>query len=59
MKRSKNHFVVRLWFNGKKKYIGLIGTDKKETKYEITSLDDIYKYSNELGQTVDLYLNEK
>lgn len=48
--------ICRLWFNGQsKKYLGLFDKDKKETKFEISSLDDIYKYSNQLLETVDYY----
>jgi predicted type IV restriction endonuclease len=40
--------ICRLWFNGEKKYLGIIDETKKETKYEIGKLDDIYKYSEQL-----------
>lgn len=53
-KRGKT--ICRLWLNSQsKRYIGLFDKDKKETKQEITSLDDIYKYSAELLATVDYY----
>lgn len=48
--------ICRLWLNGqKKKYIGLLDKDKKETKYEITSLDDIYNYSDQLSEAAEFY----
>ena len=48
--------LCRLWFNGKsKKFIGLFDKDKKETKNEIGSLDDIYNFSNQLLTTLDYY----
>ncbi|MDP4209032.1 MAG: type I restriction enzyme HsdR N-terminal domain-containing protein [Bacteroidota bacterium] len=52
--------LCRLWFNGQsKKYLGLFDKDKKETKIEIGSLDDIYRYSNELISTINYYEGEK
>lgn len=52
--------VCRLWFNGQsKKYLGLLDAAKKETRYEIESLDDLYKYSTELLATVEHYDNDK
>jgi len=52
--------ICRLWFNGQtKKHIGLFDKEKKETKYEIASLDDIYNYSQQLLATIDCYDSEK
>lgn len=52
--------LCRIWLNGQsKKYIGVFDVDKKETKYEITSLDDIYNYANELLSMIDFYDCEK
>jgi hypothetical protein len=52
--------LCRLWLNGQsKKYIGLFDKDKKETKNEIASLDDIYNYSSQLLATIDYYEGEK
>lgn len=52
--------LCRLWFNGQtKKYIGLFDANKKETKHEIASLDDIYNYSEQLLATIDYYEEEK
>ena len=52
--------LCRLWLNGQtKKHIGLFDKDKKETKCEITSLDDIYNYSKQLLETVGYYDEEK
>ncbi|MCX6183208.1 MAG: type I restriction endonuclease [Bacteroidetes bacterium] len=33
--------ICRFWFNAKKKYLGLFDDQKKETRFEITALDDI------------------
>lgn len=37
--------ICRLWFNDEKKYIGIIDENKKENKFELLKLDDIYNYS--------------
>jgi predicted type IV restriction endonuclease len=48
--------ICRLWFNGqKKKYIGIYDQEKKETKYEISSLDDIYDYAQQMIDIVNFY----
>jgi predicted type IV restriction endonuclease len=48
--------LCRLWLNSQnKKFLGLFDKEKKETKMEITSLDDIYNYSTQLLETIDLY----
>lgn len=52
--------LCRLWLNSStKKYIGLFDKDKKETKHEITTLDDIYNFTNQLLETPDFYDGEK
>jgi hypothetical protein len=45
-KQSK--VICRLYLNGKKKYIGLTDENKKEEKFEIQSLDDIFNYTDKL-----------
>jgi hypothetical protein len=48
--------IARLHFNGKsKRYIGLFDADKNETRHEIESLDDIYKFADQLRSAVKLY----
>jgi predicted type IV restriction endonuclease len=52
--------LCRLWLNSpNKKYIGLFDKDKKETKYEISCLDDIYNYADQLLQIPDFYEGTK
>jgi hypothetical protein len=52
--------LCRLWLNGQsKKHLGLFDKDKKETKMEIASLDDIYNYSQQLIDTIGFYDSEK
>jgi hypothetical protein len=46
--------VCRLYF-GTKKIIGIIDAQKKEIKHEITTLDDIFQYAQELVNTVENY----
>ncbi len=48
--------ICRLWLNGQtKKYIGLFDKEKKETKHELASLDDIFTYSEQLIETISYY----
>jgi len=57
---SSRKTICRLWFNSqKKKYIGLLDNENKETKYEIASLDDIYNYSNQLIERINYLEGEK
>lgn len=49
--------VCRLYFNSENnKQIGLIGEDKKEVKYKITNLDDIFEYQDQLKEAVLRFL---
>lgn len=48
--------IVRLYFNGNKKYLVTFDSNKKETRHDIESLDDIYKYSDELKSVVKNYI---
>lgn len=45
--------VCRLYFNTAKKYIGTFDESKKETKAELSSLDDIFNFSDILLKTVE------
>ncbi len=48
--------ICRLYFNGKtKKYISTFDTDKKETKHEITDLNDIFNFEKELCEVIKAY----
>lgn len=46
--------LCRLYLNSAKKYISLF-EDKNETRYELSSLDDIFIYSDKLIATVQFY----
>lgn len=49
--------LCRLYLNSpNKKYIGLFDADKKETKVEIKSLDEIYNFGRELDSTIEVYM---
>ncbi|WP_454897872.1 type I restriction endonuclease [Alloprevotella tannerae] len=48
--------ICRLYFNSKtKKYISTFDRDKKETKHEITDLNDIFNFEKELCEVVKAY----
>lgn len=51
--------ICRLYLEGKKKMIGIFDDQKKEVKYEIHKLDDIYTYSDAILKTAEQYLREK
>lgn len=48
--------ICRLYFNSKtKKYISTFDRDKKETKHEITNLNDIFNFEKELCEVIKAY----
>lgn len=47
--------ICRLHLNGGIKYISLFNENKDEIKERIKSIDDIYKYENQLFKTIDFY----
>lgn len=48
--------ICRLYFNSKtKKYISTFDRDKKETKHEITDLNDIFNFEKELCEVINAY----
>lgn len=48
--------ICRLHFNGKRLYLGLLDADKNEERVLLESLDDIFKYADQLKATVNNYL---
>jgi predicted type IV restriction endonuclease len=44
--------VCRLYLNSSKKYLGFIEENNKESKVEITNLDEIYNYSDRLLNSI-------
>lgn len=55
---NKLKTICRMYFNGTKKYIGIIDESKKEIKQEIITLNDIYKYEQEILNTVGIYASK-
>lgn len=51
--------ICRLYLNGSKRYIGIFDEQKKETRTEIITVDDIFKYAELLHKTVEKYDGEK
>src|SRR5690606_32478664 len=47
--------ICRFYFNSNRLRIGLFDKEKKETKYDLDQLDDIYKYSEQILETVGNY----
>ena len=47
--------LCRLHFNGKTKYLGIFDENKRERKEKLSSLDEIYKYEEELLKTITFY----
>jgi hypothetical protein len=47
--------ICRLHFNGTKKYIGLFDKNKVEKKELLETLDDIYKFEDQLLETLSFY----
>jgi hypothetical protein len=48
--------IARLWFNRKQRYLGVLSSDKVETRLPIESPEDIYHYAPQLRATVSGYL---
>ena len=47
--------ICRLHFNRSQKYIGIFDEEKNETRHAISSIDEIYEYSDHLKKTVAYY----
>lgn len=47
--------ISRAYFNSSKKRISVFNANKEETKYDIETLDDIFKYAEELKASAKLY----
>lgn len=47
--------ICRMYFNSQKKYVSFIDEAKKEAKYEINSLNDIFLYSDNLIKAVKMF----
>jgi hypothetical protein len=47
--------ICRLYLGEKRKYLGLFDDSKKETKIEISALDDLFNYATQLSSTIDYF----
>lgn len=57
-KNNTRKWICRLYFNSSKKSITIADKNKKEVRYYIENLNDIYKYKNELIESLNRYLVE-
>jgi predicted type IV restriction endonuclease len=53
---NKFKLICRLYLNGSKKYISIVDDSKKEIKYELLKLDDIFNFSEKLIETTQKFL---
>lgn len=44
--------ICRLWFNRSQKYLGVFNAERKEERFPIQVLDDIYQYADQLKAAV-------
>jgi hypothetical protein len=49
--------ICRLYFNGTKKYIATFDENKKETRYELTKMDDIFQHTEKMILSIKNYEN--
>lgn len=47
--------ICRVYLNTSKKYLGIFDVNKKEVKYEIQTVDDIFKFSEHLFAVLRIY----
>lgn len=47
--------IARLHFNRAQKYLGVFDREKNETRHPISSLDEIYEFSESLKETITFY----
>lgn len=47
--------LCRLHFNSKQKYLGLLDSERKETKHPLNTIDDIFLFSEQLLHSVQCY----
>lgn len=57
-KNNTRKWICRLYFNSSKKYIAVPDKEKYEVYYEIETLNDIYKYKNELLNSLDKFIEK-
>lgn len=47
-----------MYFNRAQKYIATFDAEKKEEKHPISSLNEIYNFTNEILQAIEMYDNK-
>lgn len=47
--------IARLHFNGRQKYLGLLDSDKNETRHALDSLEQIYQHADAIREAVRRY----
>jgi predicted type IV restriction endonuclease len=47
--------ICRVYLNTSKKYLGIFDANKKEVKYDIQSVDDIFKFTEHLFSVLKIY----
>lgn len=47
--------ICRVYLNSSKKFLGIFDANKQEVKYEIQSVDDIFKFAENLSAVLKLY----
>jgi len=47
--------ICRLWFNSKQKYLGVINSNKEESRIPIDSAIDIYQHADKILETIATY----
>ena len=50
--------ICRMYFNRAQKYIATFDAEKKEEKHPISSLNEIYNFTNEILQAIEMYDNK-
>ena len=51
-------WICRLYFNSSKKSITISDENKREVRYYVENISDIYKYKNELLKSIEKYLEK-
>ncbi|MDR1866801.1 MAG: hypothetical protein LBQ77_00875 [Treponema sp.] len=49
--------ICRLYLTDKKKQIGILDTDRKESKFDMESIENIYDHSEALINIIEFYSN--
>lgn len=53
---NNRKLICRLYLNGNKKYVVFADEERKEYKYELNTIDDLYKYSEDFYKSLQKYL---